>query len=152
MNIEFDTTELIKELKSDVSEFGPRCLVDVKFSEDFAVDYNLHFEMNDPDLDENDIEVLNKTAMPLSKGDRLEVMEIVDALLIFTKQLDPSGSLNYIRDLIKEYGQFIKITPLLSVYGIDKGNYSRFMAGDDTKLSEEKAELLFNALLKRPIG
>lgn len=159
MNISLDTAELIKELKNDIAEFGPRCLVDVKFSplqfrsEPFATDYNLHFNPVDPDLDDEDLDDLIDTELNVSEkiGEYLEVMQAVDALLIFARQDCAVGGLQYLRDLINEYKPFIKIKPLLDQHGINYGNYKRFMAGEHGKLSEEKAVTLFKALLNRPI-
>ena len=66
------------------------------------------------------------------------------------KQEKPEG-LQYIRDLINEYSEYIKIKSLLPSVGISSSNYYVFRAGSDSHLSEEKAVALFKTLLRRPI-
>lgn len=157
MSLSYDCTELIRELKNDISEFGPSVEVDVKFSplkikdEFLAIDYDLHFNLNDPDLDDEDRTEILETDMPIAAGEHIEVMPAVDALLIFTKQSSVTGGLQYVRELIEEYRSYIKISTLIERYGINYANFKRFMSGDDTKLSEEKAITVFKVLLKRPI-
>lgn len=151
----YNLEELIHELKSDLNEFGTCSLVDVKLSnidgDMVPVDYNLHFDLDDSDLDDEDLNELKETEMKLNDGEKIEVMEIVDALLLFSCHSDILGGSDYLRELIEEYSAYVKMSPLLSDLGIDRVNYTRFMAGDDTKLSKEKAALLFKSLLTRPI-
>lgn len=124
---------MIEKIKTILDEYGWNYPVIVKVENEKITEVLISEEMGE-----------------LQMGAIIAKLPAVDVLLKLEKQEKPEG-LQYIRDLINEYSEYIKIKSLLPSVGISSSNYYVFRAGSDSHLSEEKAVALFKTLLRRPI-
>ena len=60
--------------------------------------------------------------------------------------------MSYQRNLMKIYSKYVAMKPLLTDLGISSSNYYAYMAGEDTRLSEEVCGKIIRALQQRPIN
>lgn len=156
MKISYECTELINELKGDIAEFGPLKPVEVIFTQRggvvLAVDYNIEFtDAEKATFDLEDWEEYHATEVKLAPGQWKQPMKAMDALLLFAEENYPIDGPGWLADLLKEYSYYIRMPRVLENMKISSGNFSRFINGDYTALSEEKARAVFKRILSLPL-
>ena len=117
-----------------------------------AVDYNIEFtDAEKATFDLEDWEEYHATEVKLAPGQWKQPMKAMDALLLFAEENYPLDGPGWLADLLKEYSYYIRMPRILEAMKISSGNFSRFINGDYTALSEEKARAVFKRIMTLPL-